>query len=60
MNQAICGFAAAAICAANPQIGQQQTPRLIAQDHVTAMLGSYQSSVSLVATAVAERQGVSF
>jgi branched-chain amino acid transport system substrate-binding protein len=44
----------------NPQIGQQQTLRLIAQDHVTAMLGSYQSSVSLVATAVAERQGVPF
>jgi branched-chain amino acid transport system substrate-binding protein len=44
----------------NPQIGQQQTLRLIAQDHVVAMLGSYQSSVSLVATAVAERQGVPF
>ena len=44
----------------NPQIGQQQTLRLIAQHHVTAMLGSYQSSVSLVATAIAERQGVSF
>ncbi|HEY5063495.1 MAG TPA: ABC transporter substrate-binding protein [Xanthobacteraceae bacterium] len=44
----------------NPQIGQQQTLRLIAQDHVAAMLGSYHSSVSLVATAIAERQGVSF
>lgn len=44
----------------NPQIGQQQTLRLITQDHVAAMLGSYQSSVSLVATAVAERQGVPF
>jgi branched-chain amino acid transport system substrate-binding protein len=44
----------------NPQIGQQQTLRLIAQDHVAAVLGSYQSSVSLVATAVAERQGVPF
>jgi branched-chain amino acid transport system substrate-binding protein len=44
----------------NPQIGQQQTLRLIAQVHVAAMLGSYQSSVSLVATAVAERQGVPF
>ena len=44
----------------SPQIGQQQTLRLIAQDHVAAMLGSYQSSVSLVATAVAERQGVPF
>jgi branched-chain amino acid transport system substrate-binding protein len=44
----------------NPQIGQQQTLRLITQDHVAAMLGSYHSSVSLVATAVAERQGVPY
>ena len=42
----------------NPQVGQQQTLRLITQDHVVAMLGSYHSSVSLVATAVAERQGI--
>jgi branched-chain amino acid transport system substrate-binding protein len=44
----------------NPQVGQQQTLRLITQDRVAAMLGSYQSSVSLVATAVAERQGIPF
>jgi branched-chain amino acid transport system substrate-binding protein len=44
----------------NPQIGQQQTLRLITEDHVTAMLGSYHSSVTLVATAVAERQGIPF
>jgi branched-chain amino acid transport system substrate-binding protein len=44
----------------NPQVAQQQTLRLITQDHVVAMLGSYQSSVSLVATAVAERQGIPF
>ncbi len=44
----------------NPQVGQQQTVRLITQDHVAAMLGSYHSSVSLVATAVAERQGVPY
>jgi len=44
----------------NPQVGQQQTLRLIAQDHVVAMLGSYHSSVSLVATAVAERQGIPY
>ncbi|MGC1465507.1 MAG: ABC transporter substrate-binding protein [Pseudolabrys sp.] len=44
----------------NPQVGQQQTLRLITQDHVAAMLGSYQSSVSLVATAVAERQSIPF
>ena len=41
----------------NPQVGQQQTLRLITQDRVVAMLGSYHSSVSLVATAAAERQG---
>jgi branched-chain amino acid transport system substrate-binding protein len=44
----------------NPQVGQQQTLRLITQDHVVAMLGSYHSSVSLVATAVAERQSIPF
>ena len=44
----------------NPSVGQQQTLRLITQDHVAAVLGSYQSSVSLVATAVAERQGIPF
>lgn len=44
----------------NPQVGQQQTLRLITQDHVVAMIGSYHSSVTLVATAVAERQGIPF
>jgi branched-chain amino acid transport system substrate-binding protein len=44
----------------NPQVGQQQTLRLITQEHVVAMLGSYHSSVSLVATAVAERQGIPY
>ncbi len=44
----------------NPQVGQQQTLRLITQEHVAAMLGSYHSSVSLVATAVAERQAIPF
>ena len=44
----------------NPQVGQQQTLRLITQDQVVAMLGSYHSSVSLVATAAAERQGTPF
>ncbi len=44
----------------NPQVGQQQTLRLITEDHVAAMLGSYHSSVTLVATAVAERQGIPF
>ena len=44
----------------NPQVGQQQALRLITQDHVAAMLGTYHSSVALVATAVAERQGVPY
>jgi len=44
----------------NPQVGQQQTLRLITQEHVVAMLGSYHSSVSLVATSVAERQGIPY
>lgn len=44
----------------NPQVGQNQTLRLITQERVVAMLGAYHSSVALVATAVAERQGVPF
>jgi len=44
----------------NPQVAQQQTLRLITEDHVAAMLGSYHSSVSMVATAVAERQGIPY
>jgi len=44
----------------NPQVGQQQTLRLITQDRVVAMVGSYHSSVTLVATAVAERQGIPY
>jgi branched-chain amino acid transport system substrate-binding protein len=44
----------------NPSVGQQQTLRLITQDKVAAMLGSYHSSVSFTATAVAERYGVPF
>ncbi len=44
----------------NPSEGQSQTLRLITQDGVVGMLGSYHSSVSLTATAVAERYGVPF
>ena len=44
----------------NPQVGQNQTLRLITQEKVVAMLGAYHSSVALVATAVAERQGIAF
>ena len=44
----------------NPQVGQQQTLRLITEDHVVAMVGTYHSSVALVATAIAERQGIPY
>ena len=44
----------------DPSIGQQQTLRLITQDHVAALIGVYHSSVALTATAVAERYGVPF
>ncbi|MBV8889543.1 MAG: ABC transporter substrate-binding protein [Alphaproteobacteria bacterium] len=44
----------------NPSVGQSQTLRLITQDHVVAMNGAYQSSVSFAATAVAERYGIPF
>ncbi len=44
----------------NPTEGQNQTLRLITQEHVAAMLGSYHSSVTFTATAVAERYGIPF
>ncbi|MFZ1909378.1 MAG: ABC transporter substrate-binding protein [Burkholderiales bacterium] len=44
----------------NPSEGQSQTLRLITQERVVGMLGSYHSSVSLTATAVAERYGIPF
>lgn len=44
----------------NPTIAATETLRLITQDHVVAMLGSYQSSTAYTATAVAERYGVPF
>src|SRR6202045_733921 len=44
----------------NAEVGQNQTLRLITQDKVVAIVGAYHSSVALVATAVAERQGIPF
>ena len=44
----------------NPSEGQNQALRLITQEHVVALIGSYQSNVSFTATAVAERYGVPF
>ena len=39
---------------------QSQAQRLIASEHVIALLGACQSSVALTATAVAERYGIPF
>ncbi len=41
----------------NPSVGQSQALRLINDEHVSALVGAYQSSVTLAATAVAERYG---
>ncbi|MBV9521757.1 MAG: ABC transporter substrate-binding protein [Alphaproteobacteria bacterium] len=42
----------------NPSSGQSQALRLITQEHVVALQGAYQSSVTFAATAVAERYGI--
>ena len=44
----------------NPATAQSQTLRLISQDHVAAMIGSYQSSCTLTSSQVAERYGIPF
>lgn len=44
----------------NPSVAQQQALRLINQDKVHAMFGAYQSSCTLTATPVAERNGIPF
>ena len=44
----------------NPANAQSQTLRLITQEHVVAMVGAYQSSCGLTASAVAERYGIPF
>ncbi|MBN8955800.1 MAG: ABC transporter substrate-binding protein [Rhizobiales bacterium] len=44
----------------NPSVAQQQTLRLITQEKVQALVGAYQSSCALTATAVAERYGIPF
>jgi len=44
----------------SPSEGQNQTLRLITQQHVVALVGSYQSNVTFTATQVAERYGVPF
>ncbi len=44
----------------NPATAQSETLRLITQDKVAAMVGCYQSSCGLTASAVAERYGIPF
>lgn len=44
----------------NPAIAQSEALRLITQDKVSAMVGCYQSSCGLTASAVAERYGIPF
>lgn len=44
----------------DPALAQTEALRLITQQHVAALIGSYQSSTALTATAVAERYGVPF
>jgi branched-chain amino acid transport system substrate-binding protein len=44
----------------NPAIAQSEALRLITQEKVVAMVGCYQSSCTLTASAVAERYGIPF
>ena len=44
----------------NPSVAQQQALRLINQDKVHVLFGAYQSSCTLTATPVAERNGIPF
>ncbi|MEA2738031.1 MAG: branched-chain amino acid transport system substrate-binding protein [Acetobacteraceae bacterium] len=44
----------------NPAIAQSEALRLITQDKVAAIVGCYQSSCGLTASAVAERYGIPF
>lgn len=44
----------------NPSVSQQQALRLITQEKVQGLFGTYQSSCTLTATAVAERYGIPF
>ena len=44
----------------NPAIAQSEALRLITQDKVAALIGCYQSSCTLTASAVAERYGMPF
>ena len=43
-----------------PAAGQNQTLRLITQEKVVAVIGAYQSGITLTASAVAEKYGIPF
>src|SRR5690348_11974244 len=43
-----------------PAAGQNQTLRLITQEKVVAMIGAYQSGITLTTSAVAEKYGIPF
>ena len=43
-----------------PAAGQNQTLRLITEEKVAAVLGAYQSGITLTASAIAERYGIPF
>ena len=44
----------------NPAVGEKQVARLIGEEHVVAIQGSYASSVTLAASTVAERSEIPF
>jgi branched-chain amino acid transport system substrate-binding protein len=44
----------------SPAAGQNQALRLITTEHVAAIVGAYQSGVTLTASAIAERYGIPF
>jgi branched-chain amino acid transport system substrate-binding protein len=44
----------------SPATGQNQTLRLITEEKVAAMIGSYQSGVTLTTSAIAEKYGIPF
>src|SRR6266853_2942778 len=43
-----------------PAAGQNQTLRLITQEKVAAMIGAYQSGITLTASAISEKYGIPF
>ena len=43
-----------------PAAGQNQTLRLITEEKVVAVIGAYQSGITLTASAIAERHGIPF